>query len=143
MSDLVRLSSSVADSNLDGQPSVRFTSSTEAYSVRLGETESVAYSVKLGETKSVFSPDEDTVANLRDISDIISTSISVGVGTNFVLSYNAGADNFSFVSPDSLIDSAVGSDSGPAGFSTSVINSLVTELDSQLDNKIDLDAGTW
>tara|TARA_B100001996_G_C18625007_1_gene579368 strand:- start:774 stop:1169 length:396 start_codon:yes stop_codon:yes gene_type:complete len=131
MSDLVRLSSSVADSNLDGQPSVRFTSSTEAYSVRLGET------------KSVFSPDEDTVANLRDISDIISTSISVGVGTNFVLSYNAGADNFSFVSPDSLIDSAVGSDSGPAGFSTSVINSLVTELDSQLDNKIDLDAGTW
>tara|TARA_B100001113_G_scaffold79042_1_gene62129 strand:- start:536 stop:931 length:396 start_codon:yes stop_codon:yes gene_type:complete len=131
MSDLVRLSSSVADSNLDGQPSVRFTSSTEAYSVRLGET------------KSVFSPDEDTVANLRDISDIISTSISVGVGTNFVLSYNAGADNFTFVSPDSLIDSAVGSDSGPAGFSTSVINSLVTELDSQLDNKIDLDAGTW
>tara|TARA_B100001250_G_scaffold96842_1_gene81095 strand:- start:230 stop:625 length:396 start_codon:yes stop_codon:yes gene_type:complete len=131
MSDLVRLSSSIADSDLDGQPTVRFTSSTEVYSV------------KIGETKSVFSPDDETVANLRDISDIISTAISVGVGTNYVLSYNAGADNFSFISPDSLIDSAAGSSSGPAGFSTSVINSLVTELDVQLDNKIDLDAGTW
>ncbi len=131
MSDLVRLSSSIADSDLDGQPTVRFTSSTEVYSV------------KIGETKSVFSPDDETVANIRDISDIISTAISVGVGTNYVLSYNAGADNFSFISPDSLVDSAVGSSSGPAGFSTSVINSLVAELDVQLDNKIDLDAGTW
>ncbi len=131
MSDLVKISSSHADSNLDGQPSVRFTSSTEAYSVRLGET------------KSVFSPDEDAVANLRDISDIISTSISVGVGTNFVLSYNAAADNFSFISPDALVDSAVGSVSGPVGFSTTVIENLVAELDVQLDNKIDLDAGTW
>tara|TARA_B100000902_G_scaffold240218_1_gene227528 strand:+ start:7634 stop:8032 length:399 start_codon:yes stop_codon:yes gene_type:complete len=131
MSDLVRLSSTIADSDLDGQPTVRFTSSTEVYSV------------KIGETKSVFSPDDETVANLRDISDIISTAISVGVGTNYVLSYNAGADNFSFISPDSLVDSAVGSSSGPAGFSTSVINSLVAELDVQLDNKIDLDAGTW
>jgi len=98
-----------ADTNLDGQPIVAFT------------------------------VEEEGVANLRDISDIISTAVGTGVGTNFVLSYDPNADNFVFVSPDAIVDSAVGSQSGPVGFSTTVINSLGDEL----DNKIDLDAGTW
>ena len=98
-----------ADTNLDGQPIVAFT------------------------------VEEEGVANLRDISDIISTAVGTGVGTNFVLSYDPNADNFVFVSPDAIVDSAVGSSSGPVGFSTTVINSLGDEL----DNKIDLDAGTW
>ena len=98
-----------ADTNLDGQPIVAFT------------------------------VEEEGVANLRDISDIISTAVGTGIGTNFVLSYDPNADNFVFVSPDAVVDSAVGSQSGPVGFSTTVINSLGDEL----DNKIDLDAGTW
>jgi len=98
-----------ADTNLDGQPIVAFT------------------------------VEEEGVANLRDISDIISTAVGTGIGTNFVLSYDPNADNFVFVSPDAIVDSAVGSSSGPVGFSTTVINSLGDEL----DNKIDLDAGTW
>ena len=98
-----------ADTNLDGQPLVKFT------------------------------VEEEGVANLRDITDIISTSLGTGIGTNFVLSYDPNADNFVFVSPDDILDSAVGSSSGPVGFSTTVINSLGDEL----DNKIDLDAGTW
>ena len=98
-----------ADTNLDGQPLV------------------------------TFAVEEEGVANLRDITDIISTSLGTGIGTNFVLSYDPNADNFVFVSPDAVIDSAVGSQSGPVGFSTTVINSLGDEL----DNKIDLDAGTW
>ena len=98
-----------ADTNLDGHPIVAFT------------------------------VEEEGGANLRDISDIISTAVGTGVGTNFVLSYDPNADNFVFVSPDAVVDSAVGSQSGPVGFSTTVINSLGDEL----DNKIDLDAGTW
>mgnify|MGYP001205683698 CR=1 FL=1 len=98
-----------ADTNLDGQPIVAFT------------------------------VEEEGVANLRDISDIISTAVGTGIGTNFVLSYDPNADNFVFVSPDAIVDSAVGSSSGPVGVSTTVINSLGDEL----DNKIDLDAGTW
>ena len=98
-----------ADTNLDGQPIVAFT------------------------------VEEEGVANLRDISDIVSTAVGTGIGTNFVLTYDPNADNFVFISPDAVIDSAVGSSSGPVGFSTTVINSLGDEL----DNKIDLDAGTW
>jgi len=98
-----------ADTNLDGQPLVKFT------------------------------VEEEGVANLRDITDIVSTALGTGIGTNFILSYDPNADNFVFISPDNVVDSAVQSNSGAVGFSTTVINQISTDL----DNKIDLDAGTW
>ena len=104
------ITSDHADTALDGQPIVKFTVESD-----------------------------DTVANIRDISDIVSTAIGVGVGTHFVLSYDPNADNFVFISPDAVVESAAGSQSGPAGFDSSII----TALGEDLDNKIDLDAGTW
>ena len=83
----VGIQSSHADTNLDGQPIVNFTVESD-----------------------------ETVANIRDISDIVSTAIGVGVGTHFVLSYDPNADNFVFISPDAVVESAAGSQSGPAGF---------------------------
>tara|TARA_B100001250_G_scaffold401040_1_gene412408 strand:- start:436 stop:780 length:345 start_codon:yes stop_codon:yes gene_type:complete len=106
----VGIQSSHADTNLDGQPLVNFTVEQD-----------------------------DTVANIRDISDIVSTAIGVGVGTHFVLSYDPSADNFVFISPDAVVESAAGNLSGPEGFDSSIISALGEDL----DNKIDLDAGTW
>jgi len=106
----VGIQSSHADTNLDGQPIINFTVESD-----------------------------DTVANIRDISDIVSTAIGSGIGTHFVLSYDPNADNFVFISPDAVVESAAGSQSGPAGFDSSII----TALGEDLDNKIDLDAGTW
>ena len=106
----VGIQSSHADTDLDGQPIVNFTVESD-----------------------------DTVANIRDISDIVSTAIGVGVGTNFVLSYDPNADNFVFISPDAVVNSAAGSLSGPEGFDSSVVTALAEDL----DNQIDLDAGTW
>ena len=105
----VGIQSSHADTNLDGQPIINFTVESD-----------------------------DTVANIRDISDIVSTAIGAGIGTHFVLSYDPNADNFVFISPDAVVESAAGSQSGPAGFDSSII----TALGDDLDNKIDLDAGT-
>ena len=98
-----------ADTNLDGQPLVKFT------------------------------VEEEGVANLRDITDIVSTALGTGIGTNFILSYDPNADNFVFISPDNVVDSAAQANSGAVGFSTTVIN----QISEDLDNKIDLDAGTW
>ena len=136
----VRLSSSHADDDIGGQPSVRFSRDKEELNITRDDE---VFIVKLGEQKSVFSAEDEEVANLRDISDINSTMISAGVGTSFILTYDAVEDNFKFVSPDAIIDSAVGNESGTAGFSAQVINNLVDTLDVQLDDKIDLDAGTW
>ena len=106
----VGITSDHADTALDGQPIIKFTVEQD-----------------------------DTVANIRDISDIVSTAIGAGIGTHFVLSYDPNADNFVFISPDAVVESAAGSLSGPAGFDASIVSALGDDL----DNKIDLDAGTW
>ena len=115
----VSIVSDHADTSLDGQPLIRFAQPT-------------LFDAKL-------KTEEETVANLRDITDIVSTAVGTGIGTNFILSYDPNADNFVFVSPDAVVDSAVGALSGPIGFSTTVVSNLADVL----DDKIDLDAGTW
>ena len=70
----VGITSDHADTALDGQPIVKFTVESD-----------------------------DTVANIRDITDIVSTAIGSGIGTHFVLSYDPNADNFVFISPDAII----------------------------------------
>ena len=141
MSGLIKQGSSHADGDVGEQPTVEFSKTSEFFIVKQN-VDSEFFTIKQ-ESNTVFSAVEEEVANLRDIRDINSTAISAGVGTNFILSYDAVEDNFKFISPDALVDSAVGSVSGPVGFSTTVINNLVDELDVQLDDKIDLDAGTW
>ena len=140
MSGLINQSSSHADDDIGAQPSVRFSRTKEEFDI---VQDKEFFIVKQGETRTVFSAEGEEVANLRDINDINSTAISAGIGTNFILTYDATEDNFKFISPDALVDSAVGPISGPIGFSTTVINNLVDTLDVQLDDKIDLDAGTW
>jgi len=136
----VRLSSSHGDDDIGAQPSVRFSRDKEEFDIVRDDE---FFIVKLGEQRTVFSSTDEEVANLRDISDINSSMISAGIGTSFILTYDATEDNFKFVSPDAIVDSAVGNISGPAGFSATVINNLVDTLDVELDDKIDLDAGTW
>ena len=85
-----------------------------------------------------------TVANLRDLADVDSTPVPSGssAGDKFVLTYDAGNNRFTFVNPDSVIDAAVGVGAtfpAPVGLSTQTID----YLDTVLDDKIDLDAGTF
>ena len=136
----ISLSSSYADDDIGAQPSIKTTRSIDELNI---STDDEFFVVKFGEQKTLFSAEGEEVANLRDISDVNSTAISLGIGTNFILTYDATEDNFKFISPDALVDSAVGPISGPIGFSTTVINNLVDTLDVELDDKIDLDAGTW
>lgn len=78
----------------------------------------------------------DTVTNLRDLADVV----SVGLGTNTnkaSLTFDATSGKFVFLSPDEIVDSAVSD--APVGLSTSTID----YLDETLDNKIDLDAGSF
>ena len=136
----VRLSSSHADDDIGAQSSVRFSRDKEVLDIARDDE---FFIVSLGEQRTVFTAGDEEVANLRDISDINSTAISAGIGTSFILTYDAVEDNFKFVSPDAIVDSAAGNVSGAAGFSDTVINNLVDTLDVELDDKIDLDAGTW
>ena len=78
---------------------------------------------------------------LTDLNDI-STS---GAQNRWVLIYDAPTNTFKFVNPDEVVDAAVGANTVPggapaaAGLSTDTID----YLDQALDDKIDLDAGTF
>ena len=85
-----------------------------------------------------------TVSNLRGLDDVDTSAIPQGASTGdkFVLTYDAGNNRFTFVNPDEVIDNAVGVGATyppPVGLSTQTIN----YLDTALDDKIDLDAGTF
>jgi len=85
-----------------------------------------------------------SVSNLRDLGDVDSTAIPSGssAGDKFVLTYDASNNRFTFVNPDAVIDAAVGVGAPfppPVGLSTQTID----YLDTALDDKIDLDAGTF
>ena len=85
-----------------------------------------------------------SVSNLRDLGDVDSTAIHSGssAGDKFVLTFDASNNKFTFVNPDAVIDAAVGVGATfppPVGLSTQTID----YLDTALDDKIDLDAGTF
>ena len=85
-----------------------------------------------------------TVSNLRGLDDVDTSAIPSGssAGDKFVLTYDAGNNRFTFVNPDTVIDTAVGVGATyppPVGLSTATID----YLDTALDDKIDLDAGTF
>ena len=84
-----------------------------------------------------------SVSNLRDLGDVDVTAIPSGssAGDKFVLTFDASNNKFTFVNPDAVIDAAVGVGAtypSPVGLSTQTID----YLDTALDDKIDLDAGT-
>ena len=85
-----------------------------------------------------------SVSNLRDLGDVDVTAIPSGssAGDKFVLTFDASNNKFTFVNPDAVIDAAVGVGAtypSPVGLSTQTID----YLDTALDDKIDLDAGTF
>ena len=117
------------------------------YKVSLANSSS--FTVKIGDVKSLkikkggtFTGGASGMATkLSELDDVDRQ----GIGNRFVLVYDAVTSAFKFVNPDEVVNAAAGAASvqggapGPEGFSAETIN----ELDTALDNKIDLDAGDF
>ena len=70
--------------------------------------------------------------SLTDLNDFDST----GVENNYVIMYNASLQKYVTVDPDTVLSSATTTNNGlPQDF--------INKLDVDLDDKIDLDAGTF
>tara|TARA_B100000963_G_scaffold127233_1_gene111063 strand:- start:6989 stop:7357 length:369 start_codon:yes stop_codon:yes gene_type:complete len=86
-----------------------------------------------------------TVAkNLAELEDIDRSQL--GTGSNrFVLVFDETTNAFKFVNPDEVVNAAAGSTTVPGGAPTpdGFSQETIDELDVALDNKIDLDAGTF
>jgi len=95
--------------------------STTSYSVKQQSTTKFKVSAILGEGAT-------NVANLADLSDV---NIS-GIQNGFVLTYNSSTGKFVAVDPDVVLSNAV---------TGGLPNNFINQLDTDLDDKIDLDGG--
>lgn len=97
-----------------------------------------SYSVKqksLPEFKVSVSAEASSVAgNLSDLADV-NTS---GVQNGYVLTYDASTGQFVTSNPDQVLSTAVTDTNSPG-----LPQNFIDELDVDLDDKIDLDAGTF
>jgi len=96
-------------------------SSSSSYSVKQQSTAKFKISLTQGESE---------VANLADLSDV---NVS-GVQNGFVLSFNSSTGKFVAINPDDVLSNAV---------TGGLPNTIINELDTALDDKIDLDGGAF
>ena len=92
------------------------------YTTRLKEDNKFKVSTQLAQTE---------VANISDISDIDTT----GQQDGYVLMYDSATGKYKAVDPDMVFTKAVADDNLPSEF--------IDQLDGDLDDKIDLDAGSF
>ena len=87
---------------------------------------------------------QKTFQNLAELEDIDRSLL--GTGSNrFVLVFDETSNAFKFVNPDEVVNASAGGASVPGGAPNPVgfTSETIAELDTALDNKIDLDAGTF
>ena len=103
---------------------IKVTQSTSSYSVKIQAP--IKFKVQVtGEAGSV-------AGSLTDLDDFDPT----GVENNYIVMYNASLQKYVTVDPDTVLSSATTTNNGlPQDF--------INKLDVDLDNKIDLDAGTF
>ena len=93
------------------------------------------FQVRLNSTNNYTVTQEKTVV-AEFLSDLADVSVPNRASQDkYVLSYNAATQKYELVSADSVLTTAAADSALPPTF--------VTQLDVELDNKIDMDAGSF
>ena len=91
------------------------------------------FQIKLNRANNYTVTQEKTVV-AEFLSDLADVSVSdLPSKDNYVLTYNATLQKYELISADEVLSNSVDDSSLP--------NNFVNQLDVELDNKIDLDAG--
>ena len=100
---------------------------------KVSVSSSSSYSVSLKQNKFKIT-EQAPVTRLQDLSDVNTT----GVQNSYLLAYDSGTQTYKTVNPDDILSAAV-TDPNAVGIPTVFINQMATDL----DNKVDLDAGEF
>lgn len=73
----------------------------------------------------------------RTLQELLDVDVS-NVGDKYLLMYNAATKKYTAVNPDDVLNAAVTETTQPG-----LPNVFIDKLDTDLDNKIDLDGGTF
>lgn len=107
---------------------IRVTKTSNTFNVKLNNGNSS--NGTNGFRVSVSAEASSVAANFSDINDFNQT----GVQNGYLIMYDSATQKYITVNPDEVLSKSV-----DGGLPTNFIN----QLDSDLDNKIDLDAGTF
>jgi hypothetical protein len=73
----------------------------------------------------------------RTLSELLDVDVS-GVSDKYVIMYDSATGKYTAVNPDEILSASVTEPTSPG-----LPDDFVDTLDVDLDDKIDLDAGTW
>lgn len=103
------------------------------YSVSVSSGNSFSVSRKAAPTPKVIQEKLVVAENLSDLADVSVSNL--GGSDNYVMVYSATLGKYTLVPADNVLSSAVEDNQLPTDF--------INQLDTDLDDKIDLDAGTF
>jgi hypothetical protein len=85
------------------------------------------------------------VDRMTQLTDVDTSNLTDADQNRFVLVYDASTSAFKFVNPDEVIDAATGASTVPGGAppSAGISAEALQYLDDALDDKVDLDAGSF
>lgn len=99
------------------------------------------YNVKLGRSSSykvqVVTGAELVAQNLSDLNDVNVTNINKR--DKYVLVFDAATQKYTLVNPDAILSASSNTETSQPGLPTDFLDAL----DVSLDNRIDMDAGTF
>lgn len=109
------------------------------YSVRLDMAD---YSVRLDDTNSFSASVERTIVadRLSDLSDVATGDLAGQ--DQYVLVYDASLQKYKLVNPDVVLNSAAVTETNQPGL-VGFASAFLDRMDVDLDNRIDMDAGTF
>jgi hypothetical protein len=74
----------------------------------------------------------------RTLDELLDVDLT-GVQDNYVIMYNASTQKYTAVNPDDILSAAASTETTQPGLPTDFVDTL----DTDLDNRIDIDAGTF
>jgi hypothetical protein len=98
----------------------------------------MTYQVRVSSKSKIKATVASGIIMARTLNELLDVDVS-GVGDKFVIMYNATTGKYTAVNPDLVLSAASNTETTQPGLPGDFVNTL----DVDLDNKIDLDAGTF
>jgi hypothetical protein len=97
----------------------------------------MTYQVKVSSKSKIKATVASGVIMARTLNELLDVDVT-GVGDKFVIMYNASTGKYTAVNPDQVLSASVTEPTAPG-----LPQNFKDQLDVDLDNRIDLDAGTF
>ena len=94
--------------------------------------------VRVGSKRKIKATVASGVIMAKNLSELLDVDVS-GVGDKYVIMYDSTTGKYTAVNPDEVLSASSTTETTQPGLPADFLNTL----DTDLDDRIDLDAGTW